>query len=113
MAVNINNRVELFTFAMNGDEWTVYLVDIIDENSNIYGQTIYSTNTVLLRRLPYNLMRKTFIHEFTHVWLFETGRDPDVERRFGDEEVCCMYSHMFDNLTNIMEMFENAILKED
>ena len=36
-----------------------------------------------------------------------------AEQRFGYEEVCCMYSHMFDNLTNIMEMFENAILKED
>lgn len=108
MAVNINNRAKLFTFAINGDEWTVYLVD--DENSNIYGQTIYSTNTILLKRLPYNLMRKTFIHEFTHVWLFETGRD--LERRFDGEEVCCMYSHMFDNLTNIMEMFENTI-KED
>lgn len=115
MAKSIDNREKLFTFYMNGEEWTVYLTDLIDENVGIWGQTRYSECAILLRRnLPDTTIRKTLVHEFTHVWLFETGRDPGPQLAFTDEDVCCMYSQMYDNLANIIEMYDCAkLLKEE
>lgn len=98
------DKQKLFTFEINGDTWTVNLVNFIDNTLDIFGQTKFETLEVLLRKdLPASLIRKTLIHEVTHVWLYESGHDPNQEA-FTDEDICCVTANAYD--------FINSILKE-
>lgn len=83
-------------------------------NPTIYGQTQFSAGKILLNKnLPKTLIRKTLVHEFTHVWLFETGRNPDVSNwTCNEEDICYIYEQMYYDLESVIATFDK-LFKED
>ena len=99
-------------FTLNGDEWTVKLVSLIDGNQYKFGETDYSNLTISIKRdLPETTKRKTFIHEFTHAWQYATGRIQDEDSKYNYEEVCCMFEHLYPVLESILPKFDEFLEK--
>lgn len=111
MAKLTGNKTKLFSFNLNGDEWTVFLVDCISDDVSIFGQTRFCDGEILLlKNIPENTIRKTFIHEFTHAWLFETGHCQDGPYdKYNCEDLCSIFSQEYGILENTLILYDNAI----
>lgn len=71
----IKNEDKIFEFYINNSKWTIELVsdEVINneqENKCTLGVTIYIPQKVLIRRNQANI-KKTILHELTHVLLYE------------------------------------------
>lgn len=76
----IKNEDKIFEFYINNSKWTIELVsdEIInneEENKYTLGVTIYIPQKVLIRRNQSNI-KKTILHELTHVLLYEYRTQP-------------------------------------
>ena len=76
----IKNEDKIFEFYINNSKWTIELVsdEIInkeEENKYTLGVTIYIPQKVLIRRNQANI-KKTILHELTHVLLYEYRTQP-------------------------------------
>lgn len=96
----------LLSFKINDDIWKVYLVDIIDGTDNIFGQTRYQPQDILLMRsLPSSQLRKTLIHELMHIWLWEAAHYQN-EPRFNSEEVCDIVAQSHNFITDVIAKYD-------
>lgn len=76
-------------FTLNGDDWTIKLVEQIDGNAEIFGQTDYKTQTIsVVSTLHSSQQVKTLIHELMHCWLWEHGHRQCDSNAFHYEEIC-------------------------
>lgn len=80
----IKNEDKIFVFYINNSKWTIELVSdevINNEQKNKYtlGVTIYIPQKVLIRRNQANI-KKTTLHELTHVLLYEYRTQPTRKR---------------------------------
>lgn len=80
----IKNEDKIFEFYINNSKWTIELVSdkiINNEEENKYtlGVTIYIPQKVLIRRNQANI-KKTILHELTHVLLYEYRTQPTRKR---------------------------------
>lgn len=71
----IKNEDKIFEFNINNSKWTIELVSdevINNEQENKYtlGVTMYIPQKVLIRKNQVNI-KKTILHELTHVLLYE------------------------------------------
>lgn len=80
----IKNEDKIFEFYINNSKWTIELVsdEIInneEENKYTLGVTIYIPQKILIRRNQANI-KKTILHELTHVLLYEYRTQPTSKR---------------------------------
>lgn len=80
----IKNEDKIFEFYINNSKWTIELVsdEVINneqENKCTLGVTIYIPQKVLIRRNQANI-KKTILHELTHVLLYEYRIQPTRKR---------------------------------
>lgn len=81
---SFENEDKIFEFYINNSKWTIELVsdEIInkeEENKYTLGVTIYIPQKVLIRRNQSNI-KKTILHELTHVLLYEYRTQPTRKR---------------------------------
>lgn len=98
---------------IKGEKYTFHLVDIIDNNSNIEGETNTREKTIYIKKdNDISELSKTILHEMLHALFYECGRPYDCK----DEELVEFLSHNFhylaDKFNLVIERFGYLIKGE-
>lgn len=106
-----NRYGNIFVFTINygpceGNAYSVYLVNEF-EDKNFLGATDYEKCEILIKYNKLSVVLKTFMHELTHVYLYETGHNQS-EKEFNNEDVCEIVANSY-NFVNksLVEFISN------
>jgi len=104
----------VMSFELNGNTYRIYLADIINDDNNIMGYTLFTENVVYIKRNMQQAQElRTLRHELTHIWLYEYGHNQhDENKTFNFEDICEIVACSHDYIAKMTKMYLDAKLNK-
>lgn len=101
---------EICKFQINGNIYTIYIVDKIDGKNSYVGRSHYGEKTLYIEKGTPEQMLLTLKHELMHIWLYENGHtNQNNDETFGYEDLCELVALSNNSINRIVNEYLSKI----